>query len=330
MSKYLKHFSNNAERSEYLVGSIEQSSDFTRTFPKDVVLFSKEENEVQFDKFDDVPVIDILYADANGNKKVDQTILDPSLGYVPIGLCIAKAGFFGENEPARWMSLKYMNYITPETGSLGIESLQDQKMKLGQGGKQITQALIKTYKNIELPYCRFKADWITDTRNQIPSIFNNNNEFNLTELGEVNTSWITDIDGKNKTQLWLNAATEQSTWQTDESIINSGDQGYSTAACCCARYHTLGTQPGDWYLGACGEISMIVILKNFINNRLAELSKIYKNYCIDILPDLGNGTSFWSSTEINNTTCCRPIINPGGINNQNKNSNFFVIGLLQY
>lgn len=325
MSKYLKHFSNNAERSEYLVGSIEQSSDFTRTFPKDVVLFSKEENEVQFDKFDDVPVIDILYANANGNKKVDQTILDPSLGYVPIGLCIAKAGFFGENEPARWMSLKYMNYTTPETGSL-----ESQTIKLGQNGKQITSKLISTgHKNTSGYSTVFKSDWSWGS-NDIVSLFNENNNWNISELGEVNTYFTTDIDGKNKTQLWLNAATEQSTWQTDESIINSGDQGYSTAACCCARYHTLGTQPGDWYLGGSGEICILVILKPFIQARLKQISKEYPNYCAPLLRDNTDGISFWSSTEMSNSICCRPNFYKGMLSFQNKNSQFNVIGLLQY
>ena len=324
MSKYLKHFSNNTERSEYLVGSIEQSSDFTRTFPKDVVLFSKEENEVQFDKFDDVPVIDILYADANGNKKVDQTILDPSLGYVPIGLCIAKAGFFGENEPARWMSLKYMNYTTPETGSFEF-----QNMNIGQLDKQITQEyLTKTYKNGNM-WGNFKVDWAWDNRNIIP-FFDENFNWNLTELGEVNKYMGTDIDGKNKTQLWLNAATAQSTWQTDESIINESGIGYSPAACCCARYHTLGTQPGDWYLGACAEICMICIYIDYINIRLAELSKIYKNYCITPLIK-ADGSSMWSSTEYAKNNCPRPQYSyTPGIRLFNKNGNFKVIALLQY
>jgi hypothetical protein len=35
----------------------------------------------------------------------------------PIALCITPPEFFGNKEKARWMSLKYMSYATPDTGS---------------------------------------------------------------------------------------------------------------------------------------------------------------------------------------------------------------------
>jgi hypothetical protein len=45
-------------------------------------------------------------------------VLPISAGKTPIALCIAPPNFFGTGEPARWMSLKYMNCNTPENGSL--------------------------------------------------------------------------------------------------------------------------------------------------------------------------------------------------------------------
>ena len=63
-------------------------------------------------------LLDILYSDVNGNLSYTSEILPISEGKTPIALCIAGTNFFGVNEPARWMSLKYMNCDTPENGSL--------------------------------------------------------------------------------------------------------------------------------------------------------------------------------------------------------------------
>ena len=63
-------------------------------------------------------LLDILYSDVNGNLGYTSEILPISEGKTPIALCIAGTNFFGANEPARWMSLKYMNYDTPDTGSV--------------------------------------------------------------------------------------------------------------------------------------------------------------------------------------------------------------------
>jgi hypothetical protein len=52
---------------------------------------------------------------------------------------------------------------------------------------------------------------------------------------------MTDIDGKNKTEKILATATGQVDWLTDTTIENNSAANYTPAACCCARYHTLGT-----------------------------------------------------------------------------------------
>jgi hypothetical protein len=62
-------------------------------------------------------LLDILYSDASGNLSYSSNVYQPSEGKTPIALCIAEPGFFGANEPGRWMSLKYMSYDTPEIGT---------------------------------------------------------------------------------------------------------------------------------------------------------------------------------------------------------------------
>ena len=274
--KYIKRFQEHSLYEAYIVGDV-----FPETEGKPVVSYCKLQNEVHYNSY--VPtynLLDILYANTAGKKKVDSNVLDPSLGYTPIGICIAETGFFGENEPARFMSLKYMNYTTPETGSL-----TSQGMYWGNTGTDI-----HTIDNIQ-----------------------SENAFN-------------DIDGKNKTIKILNTAISQSTWKTDTTIINESGAGYAPAACCCARYHTIGTNVDDWYLGAGGEMKQILVLYNNINTKLSQINAVYSTDCISSLVN----SYHWSSTEYSaNGVWCMDSGNNKIINN-NKGYNLLTIALIQY
>ena len=220
-------------------------------------------------------LLDILYSDVNGNLSYTSEILPISEGKTPIALCIAGTNFFGANEPARWMSLKYMNYDTPEIGSLNSQAIYQ-----GTLNNDTTNPNIKKLYNTTEGYGYLTADWITGTYNKIPSLYDIDNNWNLTQLGTINESIVTDINGKTNTRNILLLATGQANWQTDTSITNMCDNNYAPAACCCARYHTLGTQAGDWYLGACGEQTMILTYKTKINEKTGLIE------CEDIYPSL--------------------------------------------
>jgi hypothetical protein len=152
----------------------------------------------------------------------------------------------------------------PETGTAGEESIK-------WGLKEVD---IPTINNITTIY-----DSGSET-GSMPRLFDPNNDWNLSVLGEVNQYVATDIDGKNKTEKILVYATAQSDWQTASTITNGEMDGYAPAACCCARYHTLGTQPGNWYLGAGGEICIATSKRNVIEQKLNQINNIYPTYCI--------------------------------------------------
>jgi len=278
--------------------------------------------------WEDTPVssgynlLDILYSDANGNLSVDSNVLPTSEGKTPIGLCVAATGFFGDNEPARWMSLKHMNNNTPETGSISGRGV-------GVGQYLVDIATIpdiyKTYVNGSASGY-LTADWITGTDNKIPSLFDANNNWNITQLGTINAFVTTDIDGKTKTAKWLEAATAQPDWRTDSTITNICDAGYSPAACCCARYHTLGTSAGDWYLGAGGEMSMIIVLLNEINTKLQQINTVYPNDCMSSLAS----SNYWTSTEYDNTRTYYVLTGDGSTNNIMKRVSCNVLAMLNY
>lgn len=318
--KYLKKFTNHIGYEAYIVGSV-----FPETEGKPTVQFCKLENEVHYNKY--IPsynVLDILYANANGEKKVDSNVLDPSLGYTPIGICIAETGFFGVNEKVRWMSLKYMNYTTPETGSLTAQG-----MYWGNYGTDLNMIPnIQVTHNGGANYGYFTVDYYDSSSqaNKIPSMFNENNEWNTSILGEVNQYSTTDIQGREKTDLILASATSQSTWKTDTTITNESGAGYAPAACCCDRYHTVGTNSGDWYLGASGEMCMIIVQKTAINAKLAQIAAVYSTDCMSSLA----ANVYWSSTEYNSNNAYRVGANNGSIIYINKGSNCYVVAMLAY
>lgn len=288
--KYIKKFSSHNDYAAFIVGA---------DFVTPNVSLCDLENELHFNRVQSVLTsfspLDILYSDANGNLSVSNEILSVSEGKIPIALCVVGTDFFGDNEPARWISLKYMNYTTPETGSLTAQPMYFGNMGyLTQYQKQIEN---KTHTD-GTNYGYF-TDYNPESSTPIvPSLFDINNEWNLSVLGTINTYATTDIIGKTNTSVILQATSEQATWQTDSTITNNLDYGYAPAACCCARYHTLGTQPGDWYLGAAGEMSMVLTQYLSINTKLIEISEVYSSDCINGL-SIGNDTYgyYQTSTE---------------------------------
>ena len=321
--KYLKHFDGHSLYEAYLVGDV-----FPETEGSSVVSYCKQQNEVHYNTY--IPptynLLDILYANANGEKKVDSTVLDPSLGYTPIGLCIAGTGFFGENEPARFMSLKYMNYDTPETGSL-----TSQTMYWGNYGTDLNMItnIQTTHNGGTGNEGYFTVDYYDSSSqtNKIPSMFNENNEWNISVLGAANQYATTDIQGREKTDLILASATSQSTWMTDTSITNESGAGYAPAACCCARYHTIGTKVGDWYLGASGEMCMIIVQKTAINAKLTQIAEVYSTDSIDSLANY----AYYSSTEYDSSSAFSVYVYQGGVGNfYGKNMGILVIAMLAY
>lgn len=102
---------------------------------------------------------------------------------------------------------------------------------------------------------------------------------------------ISDYNGKANTTALLANATAQPNWRTDSTITSSYAAGYQPAACCCWRFHTLGTNQGDWYLPAAGELNSSYEFRTPINNALLTCSS-------PILWDEDGTTNRrWSSTQ---------------------------------
>ena len=114
---------------------------------------------------------------------------------------------------------------------------------------------------------------------------------------------LSDLNGKNNTEVILKYATYQSDWKTSTKIYDEQNyKGCFPAACCCWRYHTDGTKQGDWYLPAIGELGYLIARRN-------DIYTFYKNYINKIFgenyfvfPSTGG---LMSSTSVNSSNIIR-------------------------
>ena len=108
-----------------------------------------------------------------------------------------------------------------------------------------------------------------------------------------NATATADYNGKENTAAILAKATAQKNWRTDSSITNSDSSStnkYFPAACCCWRFHTLGTKQGDWYLPAAGELCKDYPNKTTVDASLQALGMTNAHH-----------GDYWSSTSHSST-----------------------------
>ena len=325
--KYLRNLPNHNAYEAFING---QNYTEIQLEKNDIISYCKTEQHIHYNPY--IPhtptpptFLDILYSDANGNLSFTSEVLPISEGKTPIALCIAPPNFFGDNEPARWMSLKYMSNSSPFTGS--------NELNMCCGNKQVDLIISNmqtTHDNgAASGYMLVSYRDNSSQSNTIPNVINLNNEWNLSELGTVNTYAVTDKDGKGNTSIMLAATSSQPNWETDSSITNDGDHaGYSPAACVCARYHTLGTQEGDWYLGSCGEMAMIIAQKIAIRSKFEAIANVYENG--ECYTSVIGDNQYLTSTEYNADNIYSINLSNASINYIGKDSNSGVIALLQY
>lgn len=132
--------------------------------------------------------------------------------------------------------------------------------------------------------------------NRLPSAYTNRLERNpLYGRGAdgSQSSFLSDYNGKQNTQHILNYETYQALWETDETIENIVDYGHFPAACCCARFHTEGTEQGDWYLPAAGELGCLMPRFSIIQAALKKVASVSSAVAVP----LNENGSYWSSSE---------------------------------
>ena len=141
-------------------------------------------------------------------------------------------------------------------------------------------------------------------------------EVDVPELTNYATSGaaITDMNGKENTDIYLAYATGQTDWRTSKTIADNID-GVVPVCELAWRYITSGTIQGDWYVPAAGQIYKSVM--SYFEQINAGLSLTNGNI---IVP---RNMNMWSSTECNETTMWCMYDSTTSLRTQSKTTNHY-------
>ena len=289
---------------------------------------------------------DICCANSNGDKifiKMGDSIPD---GYSVIGVVVIPSSHdvYGTGECAI-MSVNFMNYSTPDTGGASgqyiywgghgtdISNLTNFTVVNYVGSKgNVNKTVQGTTEGAYLPSDTFStvngldgiANYFFNSNSKYcPSPYNSNGSRNeayyTTDYSQYNV--LSDFDGVSNTKILTDLATGQSDWKTATSITNNSGSTYYPAACCCWRYHTVGTNQGDWYLPACGELGYVCVRQGVINTTLQYLidNQLVTNCSLVSMAYYG----LWSSSEYSNNHVHYIDVNKGLVYHDYKNYFYF-------
>lgn len=252
------------------------------------------------------------------------------------------------------MSLKEMNRNSPDDGSTSYQDMSwggygtdisaltnyEQVCSVGSNGS-VGESVIGTKNNANLPSDKFSTvanPYDTETGyysssssyGYIPSPYNNdgffNTEYSRTSSPSNTSNAMSDFDGVGNTKILTDLATSQSDWKTASTITNSTDVGYYPAACCCWRYHTEGTNQGDWYLPACGELGYIMPRFNKIQEAIQKMITAYGS---SVGVSLSTNSNYWPSSEYDNYYAWRVDASDGNVSYGNKDYAYYVRAFLR-
>lgn len=267
----------------------------------------------------------------------------PATRYTPIGVVVIPNSHdvYGDGS-CGVMSLMEMNCDTPDTGSTeyqyirwghyntDISNLPNlNKVPLGNqaNGLPIGQTDYGYLPSDKFngSQCLHDTDVYYAYSSYIPSPYLTNGSRNpgyyQTTSPSSTSNCLADFNGKGNSEILLGLATAQSNWRTDSYIVNDSNANYLPAACCCWRYHANGTQQGDWYLPACGELGYIMPPFNKINEAINNMLDVYGT---SVGVTLDTGITYWSSSEYGSNHVSRVDTNDGSVNYGGKGNSSWV------
>ena len=232
------------------------------------------------------------------------TDLFPLEQYTPIGVVVVPASHTDDGT-ARVISLVSMDYNNPDNGntdghvgmlwggynsdistlpnltrqpyiSTDYRNISGEQQLLGWTGTgyYLASDYYNSYPNPYDEGTYYRTGTTSSGSYGMPSPYLTGGGKNEIYHSKANTgSFLSDMDGKGNTEKILAVDNGGSTdWQTAATITNTGyTETIHPAAQCCWRYHTVGTNQGDWYLPAGGELGYLASRWKAINNSIDKL-----------------------------------------------------------
>ena len=130
-----------------------------------------------------------------------------------------------------------------------------------------------------------------------------------------------DFNGLENTNVWCSIATKDNDWLNSDNIKDSGEDGYSPAACCCWRYHTEGTNQKEWYLPSSGEMGYVLARLKLINDTIDNIISTNYTNIESVHIDNTSYSDYWCSTNYNNMYARFIRFESGFMNNAIKKNN---------
>ena len=235
--------------------------------------------------------------------------------YVPIGVVVVPGAHdvYGDGS-CGVMSLKSMNCDTPSTGSTSEQNMYWGSYSTNISGlpdlDQVptgnTSDGIPTGQHSYgyLPSDRFR---ITQCAHDTDAYYNyspyyipspyltdgsRNPGYYQTTSPSSSNNCLADFDGRGNTNKII---TERGAKDYNSWTPHSKSDGDYPAASCCDMFHTEGTQQGDWYLPAMGELGYIMPPSNKINDAINRMITAYGSF-VGVELDT-TGRTYYSSTE---------------------------------
>ena len=266
------------------------------------------------------PIPAVFYDSSTGSfvKLYPDEITEVNPNYTPIGVEVVPAehNVYGTGQ-AGIMSLVEMDYDTPDVGSLNGRFMYwggkgtdtslpnyDAVNYIGDNGNLNNGVVQGTTNYAYLPSDLFST--VTSLDGESNYFYNDSHRYALSPFnadGSRNEAYYTtvystanalsDFDGVGNTKVLTDLATSQSDWKTANTITNNSGAGYYPAACCCWRFHTAGTDQGQWYLPAAGELGYVINRFNAINETINKILSVYSSVAVVAVRTF---SSYWSSS----------------------------------
>lgn len=313
----------------------------TTAFVRPNVSHCVQENHVHYNPIPSPKDIvgSVAYYDGSSVKFALKEDYTSTMG-TPIGVVVIPKSHMDDGK-CRVMSLANMSYKTPETGTLAATSNADAATagaNLMWGVYNNDIAELTNYDKVvtvdgatTADYAYLPSDYYIGTDGAVNNEVDTETAWGASTPqspspylsdGSKNPLYFTagqslcDMNGKSNTNILVNLSAISA--QTSGAFENV--QANYPAAMACRMYHTSGTNQGDWYLPAMGELGYLYARAKKINEVLTSLGSSAVGYGVPTDWDK-LGSWLWSSSEYSGANS-RFLHNNGSVRNSNKNNNY--------